>query len=245
MACWAYIAAFSKLPMQKIFTYLLCCSILMGSCKSIKGLAAKDNSRYSKSVAKSSNNNGSPVFIEQISVTPGANNSSEKYSAKNKKISASPSISAYNTAGFNIENVNWLQMKYAIITNMDVEQLNDIALLSNIEKWWGTRYCMGGTGDRCIDCSAFTQAMMQDVYNTILPRTARNQYDATQRVLYMELKQGDLVFFHTTGRLISHVGLYIGNNKFVHASSSSGVMISDLSDDYWSPKYMGAGRVKN
>ena len=74
--------------------------------------------------------------------------------------------------------------------------------------------------------------------------TAREQYDFSARIRDADLKEGDLVFFQS-GRSITHVGLYIGNNKFVNASTSSGVTISDLSDNYWNKKYAGAGRVQS
>lgn len=244
MAHWAYIAAIGKEYMRKILSYCIYCSFMLCSCKSIRGLSASDKSAANRPVAKKNNSN-SPVFIEQISVTPGTTAASKNYSSSSKNNLPAPSYSNYSPGSFNVENASLLQLKYAIITNMNVEQLTNAALLDNIEKWWGTRYCMGGTTDRCIDCSAFTQSMMQSVYNISLPRTARDQYDATQRISYTELKQGDLVFFHTTGRVVSHVGLYLGNNKFVHASSSNGVTISDLTESYWSARYIGAGRVTN
>ena len=84
---------------------------------------------------------------------------------------------------------------------------------------------------------------MDSVYNITLPRTAKNQYNSSTKVRKQDLKQGDLVFFNTTGG-ISHVGVYLGNNKFVHASASSGVMISDLDEAYFKRRYIGAARVK-
>ncbi len=74
-----------------------------------------------------------------------------------------------------------------------------------------------------------------------MPRTAREQFKATHQISRTELKEGDLVFFNTSGG-VSHVGIYLQNNKFVHAASSAGVMISDLYDNYWSSKFLGAGR---
>ena len=83
------------------------------------------------------------------------------------------------------------------------------------------------------------------MYSANIPRTAAQQYDSSMHIETSELQQGDLVFFQTTSRKeISHVGVYIGNNKFAHASVSNGVMISDLDDAYWKPKYRGAGRVR-
>ena len=84
--------------------------------------------------------------------------------------------------------------------------------------------------------------MMSDVYGFTLPRTAREQFKEGHRVSKTELKQGDLVFFNTTGG-ISHVGIYLQNNKFVHASTSFGVTISDLFDPYYLGRFLGVGRM--
>ena len=130
------------------------------------------------------------------------------------------------------------------MTDMPVEQLNNLPLLQQIDHWWGTRYCMGGDDENCIDCSAFTQTMERNVYGIQIPRTAHEQYNFSTHIDDTELKEGDLVFFRT-GNYISHVGLYVGNYKFVHASTSGGVTITDLNDAYWSKKYAGAGRVVN
>ena len=126
--------------------------------------------------------------------------------------------------------------------DVPVDQLNDLPLLQQIDHWWGTRYCLGGDDEHCIDCSAFTQTILRTVYGVEVPRTAREQYDFSTRINDDELREGDLVFFKS-GHTISHVGLYVANNKFVNASTSGGVTISDLNDTYWSKKYAGAGRV--
>ena len=144
---------------------------------------------------------------------------------------------------FGIENANMLQLKYAIATDATVEKLTNIPLLETIDKWWGTKYCMGGSTDNCIDCSAFTQVVLHDVYQVSLPRTSQEQYNISEKIELEDLREGDLVFFNTGGKDISHVGVYLLNNKFVHAATSGGVMISDLNDKYWQPKYRGAGRV--
>jgi lipoprotein Spr len=81
------------------------------------------------------------------------------------------------------------------------------------------------------------------VYGIDVPRTAREQYDFSAHIKDGDLQEGDLVFFKS-GHNISHVGLYLANNKFVNASTSGGVTISDLNDAYWSKRYAGAGRVK-
>jgi lipoprotein Spr len=110
-----------------------------------------------------------------------------------------------------------------------------------LDEWLGTRYRLGGTDKEGIDCSAFMQVLFTRLYGINLPRTAREQYTVSQKLSRAELKEGDLVFFNTIGG-VSHVGMYLQNNKFVHASSG-GVTISDLYEDYWLKKLIGVGRV--
>ena len=90
----------------------------------------------------------------------------------------------------------------------------------------------GGETKKGIDCSAFVQVMYAGLFGIAVPRTAREQYNATRRISRTEMKEGDLLFFNTRGG-VSHVGIYLQNNKFVHAAASGGVMISDLYEDYW------------
>jgi lipoprotein Spr len=140
-----------------------------------------------------------------------------------------------------IESASVIQLKYALIMNMEVEQIKNLSLFRLIDEWFGTPYHLGGTSKLGVDCSALMQVFFTTLYGISLPRTAREQFDATHRVSRTELREGDLVFFNTRGG-VSHVGMYLQNNKFVHASSS-GVTISDLYEDYWSRHFIGVGRM--
>ncbi|HTO15339.1 MAG TPA: C40 family peptidase [Edaphocola sp.] len=118
------------------------------------------------------------------------------------------------------------------------------SLYNFIQEWYGTPYRLGGTTKRSIDCSAFTRELFADVYSTGLDRTAAMQFMMTTRIYNKEeLKEGDLVFFSIKTKRISHVGVYLGDGKFVHASSSRGVTISDLGQAYWTRYYAGGGRL--
>jgi cell wall-associated NlpC family hydrolase len=121
--------------------------------------------------------------------------------------------------------------------------VKNMNLVSLIDEWMGTRYRLGGTSKSGIDCSAFMQVLFAGIYGIALPRTAREQYNISQRISRTDLKEGDLIFFNTTGG-VSHVGMYLQNNKFVHASSS-GVTISDIFDEYWVRRFVGVGRVQD
>lgn len=146
---------------------------------------------------------------------------------------------------FNIEYGDIMQFKYAIKMNVEVERLVNAELYKFIESWWGTPYRMGGSTLKGVDCSAFTQTLMSAIYSLSVPRTAQAQKSYCIPIDFNDLKEGDMVFFNTSRRAnaITHVGIYLQDDKFVHASSSSGVMISSLHEAYWSRRFKGAGRV--
>jgi cell wall-associated NlpC family hydrolase len=94
-----------------------------------------------------------------------------------------------------------------------------------------------------LDCSKFTRDAFRDYNQTILPTNAAGQFKHGKEVTRHRLKFGDLVFFRTERDKISHVGIYIGFNSFIHASTSRGVIISEMSQKYWAQRYAGARRV--
>ncbi len=116
-----------------------------------------------------------------------------------------------------------------------------------VEPWRGTPYKLGGTTKLGVDCSAFVQAVFDEVYRMDLPRTAEMQEGLGARIDRRELRTGDLVFFRTQGMgplfRSRHVGVYLGNGEFAHASGSQGVTVSRLDNRYWNKKYAGARRL--
>jgi len=136
-----------------------------------------------------------------------------------------------------------LQSKYAVLLKMVPGMLTNIRLLEAIDEWYGTSYRFGGSSKSGIDCSAFVRAVYKSAFGIDLPRTAREQFKASEKVLSTAyLQAGDLLFFNTRGG-VSHVGVYLGNNKFAHASSSNGVTVSSLDEKYYSSRYLGARRM--
>jgi cell wall-associated NlpC family hydrolase len=110
------------------------------------------------------------------------------------------------------------------------------------EEWKGTPYILGGTGIGGVDCSSFTQIVFRDYFGKTLPRNTRQQLQEGSSVRRNHIQPGDLVFFRT-GRDLLHVGIAMEDGKFLHASVSSGVMISRLDQRYWSSRYLTTRRL--
>jgi cell wall-associated NlpC family hydrolase len=187
---------------------------------------------------------GTATPIRTVKVAPAAGTSANAF--RNASVNPTGLRPAENLYAVQ-EPPAFLQIKYSILLDVVAEKLTNPSLLQVMDTWWGTRYCFGGSTDNCIDCSAFAQVLYRDVYSIPLPRTANEQYAASELIEKDELKEGDLVFFHTRGRknAITHVGVYLLNNKFLHASTSNGVSISDLDESYWKPRFRGGGRLKS
>ena len=229
--------------------------VMLSSCTSIKtiglstqrltsGIAFKNKKNQS---IEQSNTTDHIEFLDNIAVKPGK----IFLRKKSDSIDAEP-ISSIKKVEFekmpdnlsDIEKANWLQLKYSIKMDIAVEEINNIPLLTKIDEWWGTPYCLGGSSKGCIDCSYFTLDVMKATYNINLKRTAAEQYEQSEKIDWADLKEGDLIFFKTEGRKnITHVGIYLTNNKFAHASTSQGVTISDLTESYWQKRLYSLGRV--
>jgi cell wall-associated NlpC family hydrolase len=117
-----------------------------------------------------------------------------------------------------------------------------VNLTRNAMRFLGVPYVFGGTSSRGFDCSGYVQHVFA-MLGKHIPRTADAQYDAGKRVTGATIAPGDLVFFQTYAAGASHVGIYLGNDRFVHASSSHGVTVSSLHESYWSARYLGAKRL--
>ena len=178
-------------------------------------------------------------FTPQVNTVPLINTSQLNISSEIKpltEIIAKPAIES------TIEKISSLQFKYAMMMDVEVETLTNTDLYNFIENWYGTHYRMGGTTKKGIDCSAFSGTLLSTIFSFNVPRTAREQYKICEHLNKTDLLPGDLVFFNTRGG-VSHVGVYLANNHFVHSSSTDGVKISSLDEDYYSRKFICGGRV--
>lgn len=97
-----------------------------------------------------------------------------------------------------------------------------------INNWTGVKYKLGGLDKSGIDCSGFALLLQKDIYGKSLPRRSRDQADAVKKSSYNNLKEGDLIFFSFGGREVDHVGIYLNGDFFVHASTTRGVIVDDL-----------------
>lgn len=139
----------------------------------------------------------------------------------------------------NLEKSERGAVHHKLRTNRPAGLFGDKALSGVYSEWAGTRYRMGGTSKQGIDCSAFMQTTFSAAYGIELPRSTAEQRHLGRQINKSELKKGDLVFF----RKNNHVGIYIGNNQFMHASTSQGVTISSLDEDYWARTYTQSRRI--
>ena len=135
--------------------------------------------------------------------------------------------------------------KYADMISVDPVDINNYPLYRFINQWYGTRYRWGGDDNTGIDCSAFSQKLYDKVYSIDIYRTAKQQHRNCERIKDAnDAEEGDLVFFRIHHFRVSHVGVYLANGYFVHASRSQGVVISNLSSKYWHRRYAGCGRIE-
>jgi lipoprotein Spr len=128
------------------------------------------------------------------------------------------------------------------IMGVALSATSNMKLFHFVYDWIGTPYRFGGSSKKGIDCSAFTKELYSEVFNLDIKRNSRDIFSMVSPVGKDELKEGDLVFFKIHSRRISHIGIYLGNNRFAHASSK-GVAISSLDDAYYSRYFYKGGRL--
>jgi cell wall-associated NlpC family hydrolase len=210
-------------------------------------------SRNTDNLSVPANNQGAttkskPVFIQDISTDPVTNTSTKSGNiipVKGGPAAGNPVSGKPMSHPVGSEDYNQLKFKYSILTNTPFEDLSNLRLLIFMDQWYGVPYHYGGTSREGIDCSAFSSLLLSSVYSeSQLPRMSADQYKATRRIPKKDLQEGDLVFFHTYGKghRVTHVGVYLYNNRFIHASVA-GVQISDMGEGYYLSHYIGAGRV--
>ncbi len=161
-----------------------------------------------------------------------------------KTHSGNQAANEMNESLFDVET-DALVNRFAEMMETDPEEVSNLPLYKFIDDWYGVRYKWGGTDNTGIDCSAFSQKLYGAIYSLNILRTSRQQHRSCEVIKKSEVAvEGDLVFFRVHHLRISHVGVYLANGYFVHASRSKGVMISSLNDKYWHKRYAGCGRIE-
>jgi lipoprotein Spr len=249
--------------MVKKFLPAISFIMLLGSCSALKQIDLSGNKQIvpttsATTEAQSTSKNKEVKFIDNISASSSQTTIPVKQTKGPQRdevvvpkpiVQSGPSNDVANnenkSEAENSEAAFALQTKYATIMNTDPSHIQNVKLYEYIDDWYGTPYKLGGATKDGVDCSAFVQSLFAAVYGISLPRTSQYQYTATKRISTTQLKEGDLLFFHTRRyhRGVTHVGIYLQNNKFVQASSSGGVTISDMYDPYYVKHLIGAGRA--
>jgi lipoprotein Spr len=132
---------------------------------------------------------------------------------------------------------------FSQVMGVAISATSNTKMYSFIYDWLGTPYRLGGDSQKGVDCSGFAYNLYEKTFNTIIGSNSRNIFSMVDPINKIDLKEGDLVFFKIHSKSISHVGVYIGDNKFAHASSSKGVMISNLQEAYWQRYFYKGGRI--
>lgn len=137
-----------------------------------------------------------------------------------------------------------LKKQYAEKLGVSEKSISNTKLYEYINEWLGVPYKYAGKDKKGIDCSGLTSNLYYNVYKKTISPSTKALIEEVTKIKQSELKEGDLVFFNIESTKPTHVGVYLQNNKFVHASSKKGVMISDLNEPYFKKYFMTGGRVK-
>ena len=140
-------------------------------------------------------------------------------------------------------NISNLETLTNIVSEYKNSSIDRDEVMTKIIELINTPYLWGGTSTYGLDCSGFVQMVFKRALDIDLPRTSIMQSTVGEEVKREDLKFGDLVFFNTMGRRISHVGIYLGESMFAQSSSSGGVKVSSLNEDYYNSRFVTARRV--
>lgn len=134
----------------------------------------------------------------------------------------------------------------SIVLGIDINLEDNHKLYMEATDWIGTPYRAGGDSKRGTDCSGLAYQVFRKVYHTQLPRNTEDLKDKSDKVAKRNLREGDLVFFTSSRsrKKVAHVGIYLKDGKFIHASTSKGVIVSSLNEDYYTKHWISGGRMR-
>ncbi len=134
---------------------------------------------------------------------------------------------------------------YSNLFGYTIDTISNEKLFEAINEWLGTRYCYAGDSKNGIDCSGFVNELYKKAFNIALTGSSGDLFKQVMPLKKSELQEGDLVFFKIRKKRISHVGIYLGQRKFAHASLKAGVTIDDLDEPYYKKYFYKGGRIKS
>jgi lipoprotein Spr len=135
--------------------------------------------------------------------------------------------------------------KYSEILGVPLSKECNRKFIETCASWLGTPYKYGGTSKSGADCSGFAGQVYSAAYGKTIGRSSRDIFDQCREVPKVSLREGDFVFFKIKSKKISHVGIYLTQGYFIHASTSKGVIVSNLNEEYYQKTYAGGGRLKD
>ena len=206
----------------------LCCICLLWSLAFLVSGCASSSPRFGNGGKK-----GSTESREKTSRPRFASKEVEEETKENDKIVDKKEVDKIVSGGRDFRKEK----------NTSIAPLDHSKMMREISKYMGVPYQHGGESMQGIDCSAYTMVVYNKSIGKKLPRSAHDQHKVGNPVSLQDLKFGDLIFFNTTGETASHVGIYLGDDLFAHASVSLGVTISSLQSSYYEKRYEGARRI--
>ena len=205
---------------QQYRLYLLLAAFVLWSCKNTQPLPDKNKTTTKK--------NTSPVNVvfDELEETD---------ETKEEVSTTEPTLSKAALE---------LKTKYAELLEASPKELELIELYAFVDEWVGVKYKYGGTTKKGVDCSGFTNLLYNNVFKKELPRSSSDIAAIAKSISKKELSEGDFVFFSIRSNKVDHVGIYLANNRFVHASTSKGVIISSLEHPYYAKYFKKGGRLE-
>ncbi len=205
-------------------------------------------------LAATSKNNGEVQANKQDSTGKSVQTSSDTAKAATGVTAQAAEKNVANTSAKSVEKQAEKKTEKAVAKKTEAaskakKQTKRTAKPTNLEKyakeWLGAKYVYGAAGKKKTDCSGYVMQVYKGFYGIPLDHSAQHIYDDGRgySIRRSKLQEGDLVFFGNFWK-ISHVGIYLKGNRFIHASTSKGVVITSMNDNYWSSKYKGARRFK-
>ena len=133
--------------------------------------------------------------------------------------------------------------KYSALLGISLKPGCNRKLIESVTSWLNTPYKYGGNTQQGTDCSGFVQQVISEVYGVSLARSAADIHAQCKKINREDLKEGDLVFFKINTHKVEHVGIYLTDNYFIHATTQKGVIVSNLMEAYYAKYYYSAGRI--